>query len=92
MLKYDHVINDLGSGPKIRYFYEPFAIIDADWQDQRARGSDYRQSFDLVSRRKFLEEIFKNGSEAGAKAKEKELLRYNRSSVIILFQTKGTVL
>ena len=92
MLKYIHVTNDLGSGAEIRYFYEPFTIIDADCQDQRAGGSDYRQPFYLVDRGEVFKILFKNRSKAGEKAKEKKCLINNRNTAIILFLTKGIVL
>ncbi len=92
MLKYLHVINHVGSDTEVRYFYEPFAIIDAHWQGKRAGGADHWNPNDMAYRGIVFEEIFKNGKKARAKAQEKKFLRCSRSSAIILFLAKGAVL
>lgn len=92
MLKWGHVINDLGSGPKTRDFDEPSSAFVKDWKDQRAGSADHRQPFYLADRGEVLKGIFENGAKTGPQAEEKKGLISNRNTAIILFPTKGAVL
>jgi hypothetical protein len=92
MIKYLHVINDLGSGRKIWPVDWVYSFIGPDRKDKRARGAHFKEPVYLDGRGKIDQSLFKKGQKAGAEAQEKKCLIKCRTTDKILFLVKGAVL